>query len=79
MCTRLQQLRLRMAGKIITDASMTLLPTVQTELSKVVYDLSKRLEDGELTEAEKYATINQLADLRDDIISVIEVLEARKP
>lgn len=72
--SRIQQLRLRLAGKALNGASEVMLPRVQTELSGVLHDVSKRMEDGELDASERKETIDQLKQLRDDIDDVISVL-----
>lgn len=73
--SRIQQLRLRLAGKALHGAAEVMLPKVQTELSGVLHDVAKRMEDGELDAHERQETLDQFTILRDDLNDVIDILK----
>lgn len=77
MTSRIQQLRIRLAGKALSGVSELMLPKVQTEMSGVLYKLSLRLEDGVLTPEERRSTLNELIELRDDLDDVISLMESQ--
>ena len=74
MSSRIQQLRIRLAGKALGGASELMLPKVQTEMSGVLYNISARLEDGVLSQKEQSDTLEELISLRDDLNAVIDLL-----
>lgn len=73
--SRIQQLRLRLAGKALTGAAEIMLPKVQTEMAGVLHDISLKMEDGELSQEERTAIVQELRTLRDDLADVIDLLE----
>ncbi len=73
--SRIQNLRLRLKHRALTNVSLTALPQLQTEMSGQLYWISDRLEDGKLGPEEQRMTLVELRELRDDISAVIEILE----
>ena len=77
--SRIQNLRLRLKERALTNVSLTALPKLQTEMIGQLYWISDRLEDGKLGPDEHRLTLTELRELRDDINAVIEILEAETP